>query len=66
MPITSQESLPSRMRSPSGSRPPKSSRCTVAPSRHTALPARSSLSVNERPPESVQPRTVEERRACCR
>ena len=39
-------------------RPPNNSLRTVAPSMQTALPARSSLSVNSRPPSITQSRTA--------
>ena len=53
-PITSQEKLFTRSCWPSGSAPPNSSRCTVAPMTHTAAPARSSGSSKRRPAASVQ------------
>ncbi len=45
------------MREPTGSVLPKSSRRTVSPRMHTAVPARSSLSVKLRPDASPQLRT---------
>ena len=56
-PMTRHESFFRRSIVPSGSSPPYSSLRTVVPTMHTALPERSSLSVNSRPAATRQFRT---------
>ena len=53
-PTTSQANWPTRTSSPTGSMLPKSLLRTVSPITHTALPARSSASLNVRPFASTQ------------
>jgi hypothetical protein len=56
--MTVKEILPRRMVAPMGSSPPKSCCRTVAPSRQTAFPARSSFSLKTRPAAKGQSRTT--------